>query len=141
MIGWLIDRSALARLGASPQSSAWATRIERGLVRISSLTLLEVGYSARSAEELRVGSRRPPLSAMPVEHLTPRAEDRALEVQLLLADRGLHRAPSLPNLLIAAAAELAGLHVLHVDKDFEVIARVTGQDLERLGPLEAPPRS
>jgi len=53
-------------------------------------------------------------------------------VQLLLADRGLHRAPAVPDLLIAAAAELAGLRVLHVDKDFELIASVTGQDVERL---------
>jgi predicted nucleic acid-binding protein len=34
--------------------------------------------------------------------------------------------------LIAAAAELAGLTVLHVDKDFEIIAAITGQPLERL---------
>jgi predicted nucleic acid-binding protein len=50
----------------------------------------------------------------------------------LLADRGQHRAPSIPDLLIAAAAELAGLTVLHVDKDFEIIAAITGQPLERL---------
>ncbi len=55
-----------------------------------------------------------------------------MEVQLLLADRGLHRAPSVPDLLIAATAELAGLSVLHVDKDFDVIAGVTGQVVERL---------
>jgi hypothetical protein len=33
---------------------------------------------------------------------------------------------------VAAAAELAGLTVLHLDKDFEIIAAVTGQQLERL---------
>jgi predicted nucleic acid-binding protein len=37
-----------------------------------------------------------------------------------------------PDLLIAATAELAGLIVLHLDKDFELIADVTGQPLERL---------
>jgi hypothetical protein len=37
-----------------------------------------------------------------------------------------------PDLLVAATAELAGLTVLHVDKDFELIAGVTGQALERL---------
>jgi predicted nucleic acid-binding protein len=51
---------------------------------------------------------------------------------LLLADSGLHRAPSVPDLLIAATAELAGLSVLHVDKDFDVIAGITGQVVERL---------
>ena len=69
---------------------------------------------------------------MPVEHLTPAIEDRAVEVQLLLADRGHHRGPSIPDLLVAATAELAALTVLHADKDFDVIARVTGQATERL---------
>ena len=32
----------------------------------------------------------------------------------------------------AAAAELSGLTVLHVDKDFELIAEVTGQPLDQL---------
>jgi hypothetical protein len=43
-----------------------------------------------------------------------------------------HRAPSIPDLIIAATAELAGLTVLHLDKDFEVIAEITGQAVERL---------
>lgn len=69
---------------------------------------------------------------MPVEHATPRAGDRAVEVLTLLASRGQHRAPSIPDLLIAATAEIAGLTVLHCGKDFELIAAVTGQGLERL---------
>jgi hypothetical protein len=35
--GWLIDKSALVRLGACSEVDAWATRIERGLVRIARL--------------------------------------------------------------------------------------------------------
>jgi hypothetical protein len=69
---------------------------------------------------------------MPVQYLTPAIEDRAVEVLTLLADRGQHRAPSVPDLIIAATAELAGLTVLHLDKDFDVIAKVTGQPTERL---------
>lgn len=129
---WLIDKSALVRLAASPDAAEWASRIERGLVRITTVTRLEVGYSARTGTELRTGLRQPPLASMPVEYLTPAIEDRALEVLSLLADRGQHRAPSIPDLIIAATAELAGLTVLHVDKDFEVIAEVTGQRMERL---------
>jgi len=129
---WLIDKSALVRLSASPDAGDWAGRIERGMVRIATVTRLEVGYSARSATDLRAGLRRPPLSAMPVEYLTPVIEDRAVEVLVLLADRGQHRAPSIPDLIIAATAELAGLTVLHLDKDFEVIADITGQPVERL---------
>jgi predicted nucleic acid-binding protein len=129
---WLIDKSALARLAVSPDADEWAMRIERGLVRIATVTRLEVGYSARSGTDLRAGLRQPPLSAMPVEYLTPAIEDRAVEVLTLLADRGQHRAPSIPDLIIAAAAELAGLTVLHLDKDFDVIAEMTGQPVERL---------
>ena len=132
MSPWLIDKSALVRLAASPDAAEWAGRVERGLVRIATVTRLEVGYSARSGPELRTGLRQPPLSSMPVEYLTPAIEDRAVEILALLADRGQHRAPSISDLIIAATAELAGLTVLHLDKDFEVIAAVTGQPVERL---------
>ena len=132
MTDWLIDKSALVWLASSQDAAAWAARIERGLVRIATVTRLEVGCSARSGADLRTGMRQPPLSAMPVEYLTPAIEDRAVEVLALLADRGQHRAPSIPDLIIAATAELAGLTVLHVDKDFEIIAGITGQPLDRL---------
>jgi predicted nucleic acid-binding protein len=132
MTSWLIDKSALIRLAASPDAAEWANRIERGLVRITTVTRLEAGYSARSGQDLRMGFQRPPLSSMPVEYLTPAIEDRAVEVLALLADRGQHRAPSIPDLIIAATAELAGLTVLHLDKDFDLIAEVTGQFAERL---------
>ena len=69
---------------------------------------------------------------MPVEYLTPLIEDRAVAIQSGLADRGQHRAPSIPDLLIAATAELAELTVLHLDKDFELITALTGQPHERL---------
>jgi hypothetical protein len=132
MTNWLIDKSALVRLAISPDSADWAERVERGLVRVTTVTRLEVGYSARTASQLRDGLRRPPMSSMPVEYLTPAIEDRAVEVLALLGDRGQHRAPSIPDLIIAATAEMADLTVLHLDKDFELIARVTGQPLERL---------
>ena len=132
MTTWLIDKSALVRLAVSPDSAEWASRIERGLVRITSVTRLEIGYSARSGPDLRLAFRQPPLASMPVEYLTPAIENRAVEVLALLADRGQHRAPSLPDLIIAAAGELAGLTILHVDKDFDTIAAITGQPVERL---------
>lgn len=129
---WLIDKSALVCLGNSPDAKEWAGRVERALVRITTMTRLEVGYSARTAAEARSVFGTAPISMMPVEYLTPAIEDRALEVQLLLANKGHHRAPSIPDLLIAATAELAGLTVLHFDKDFDLIAELTGQDCERL---------
>lgn len=130
--GWLIDKSALIRLAASSDIEAWAEHIERGLVRITTVTLLEVGYSARDAEDLYAGLHEPPVASMPVEYATPTAEDRAVEILALLAGHGHHRAPSVPDLLIAAIAESAGLIVLHDDKDFDLIAQVTGQSTQRL---------
>jgi len=132
LTSWLIDTSALALLARSPDATTWAERIERGLVRISTVTRLEIGYSARSGPELRAAMHRPPLASMPVEYQTPAIEDRALEVQLRLADLGHHRAPSVADLIVAATAELAGLTVLHLDKDLEMIAEVTAQPIERL---------
>lgn len=129
---WLIDKSALVRLANSPDADEWANRIGRGMVRVSTVTRLEIGYSARTAAQARTAWRKPPLAAMPVEYLTPAIEDRAVEVQLRLADQGQHRAPSIPDLIIAATAELAGLAVLHLDKDFDLIAEITAQPVERL---------
>ena len=132
MTTWLIDKSALVKLGHSPNAAQWAGRIERGLVAISTVTRLEVGFSARSADYHTRALRLPPIAAMPVEYLTPTIEDRAVEVQAVLATRGQHRAASIPDLLIAATAELTGRTVLHLDKDFDLISEVTGQPLQRL---------
>jgi predicted nucleic acid-binding protein len=129
---WLIDKSAYARLADAADAQTWIDRVQRGMVRISTVTRLEVGYSFRTAADARREIASPPLSLMPLEYLSPAMEDRAVEVQLLLADRGQHRAPSIPDLLVAAAAELSGLTVLAVDKDFELIAEITGQPVERL---------
>jgi predicted nucleic acid-binding protein len=129
---WLVDKSALVRLSQSRDADEWASRIERGLVHISGLTRLEVGFSARSVDDLRAAKTAAPLAWLVTEYLTPAIEDRAIEVQEILANRGLHRAPSIPDLLIAATAELASLTLLHVDKDFDLIAAITGQPAEWL---------
>ena len=129
---WLIDKSALVGLAARGGDGEWDRRIERGLVHVATVTLLEVGFSARSVVEHESALTTPPVSLMPLEYLTPAAEDRAVQVQRQLAARGQHRAPSIPDLVIAAIAEQARLTVLHNDKDFELIAEVTGQRVDRL---------
>jgi len=57
---------------------------------------------------------------------------QSVAVRRLLACLGQHGAPSVPDVIVAAAAELAGLTVLHLDKNFELIAGITGQPTERL---------
>ncbi len=130
---WLIDKSALVRLPAHPDEPAWSQRVDQGLVHVCAVTLLEVGYSARNAADHGRLLGNTPLSRMIVEWDMPAAVTRrAYEVQGLLAAGGQHRAPSVADLLIAATADAAGLTVLHCDKDFELIAEVTGQALHRL---------
>jgi predicted nucleic acid-binding protein len=132
MTKWLIDKSAISRLHLTAIASEWAERIERGLVRVSTVTRLEVGFSARSGADHRLVLYSPPIASMPVEYLTPKIEDRAVEIQSVLAALGQHRAPSIPDLLVGATAELAELTVLHLDKDFDLIAQITAQPVERL---------
>jgi predicted nucleic acid-binding protein len=129
---WLIDKSALIKLTTSPDFSEWIVRVNRGLVRVAFPTLLEVGFSARNAADWHQGTEGAPVASMPRENVTPAMEERGLHVQGMLASLGHHRAPSIPDLQVAAVAEIAGLTVLHVDKDFELIAEVTGQPIERL---------
>lgn len=74
MTDLLIDKSALVRLGSAPNADEWASRIARGLGRVSTITRLEVGYSARSAPDHRALLTEPPIAAMPVEYLTPKID-------------------------------------------------------------------
>lgn len=83
-------------------------RIDRGMVRISTVTRLEIGYSFRTAAQAHSEVTSPSLTLMPVEYMPPAIENRALQLQLLLADRGQHRAPSIPDLLIAARQRWLG---------------------------------
>lgn len=130
--GWLIDKSALVRLSDSPQATTWAERINQGLVHLSTITRLEIGYSARSSADLAKVMTSPITTKMAIEGITPAIEERAWQSLQLLAKKGQHRAPSLADLLIAATAQLSGLTVLHIDKDFDLIGKVTGVKVERL---------
>lgn len=130
--GWLIDTSALSRIRGVPDDGVWSDRILRGVVSVCTATRLEIGVSARSSDSWRrIASTYPVCDLVPVLS-TPAIEARAVEVQRLLADRGHHRAASVVDVLTAATAEMGRLTVLHVDKDFELIAEVTGQPVERL---------
>lgn len=66
--------------------------------------------------------------------VTSAATNRAMEVHRRLAETSQHRNFRLPDLIIAATAELNGAAVLHYDTDFERIAAVTGQQTEWAAP-------
>lgn len=129
----LLDTSVLARMGRSPVAARVEPLIDAGLAASCSMTELEVLFSVRSGEEHR--ARRTDLVLRLVRvPLGQAVFDRALDVQGLLADKGEHRGASIPDLVVAAAAERAGLTVLHYDADFDLIASVTGQPVEWVVP-------
>jgi predicted nucleic acid-binding protein len=80
---------------------------------------------------------REELAALPEVPIGPRIWRRALDVFELFARQGPlhHRRVPFLDLLIAAAAERAELPVLHYDRDFELIAAVTGQPVRPIAPL------
>jgi len=69
------------------------------------------------------------LDVLEVLETTERHLRRALQVQRLLAARS-QRGRKIPGLLVAAGAEEHRLAVLHYDRDFDLIAAVTGQATE-----------
>ena len=130
---WLVDNSALSRLDRPEVVTVLRPRIDDGLVGVSIVTELEVGYSARSTRDYRATSHWIVDWLIPV-HFPPRAEARAREVQAALIERGQQRSAGVADLLIAATAEIEGLTVLHYDADFDLIAEVTGQTCEWIVP-------
>jgi len=102
-----------------------------GQIATCALIDLEFLFSARSAvdyEELLFDRM-----LLPQVSCGDAAMERAMDVQRVLAARGQHRLPT-NDLVIAAAAEQAGLTVLHYDSDFDLIGEVTGQPMEWVVP-------
>ena len=130
---WLVDKSALSRLAQPAVNDALWLPILRGTVGVSICTELEIGFSARSAEDYQEAREKLVDRLVPVA-LPLQAENRGREVQAGLVARGQHRAVSVPDLLIAATAEIEGLTVLHYDADFDLIADITGQACEWVVP-------
>lgn len=120
----LVDTSVLTRFGSSSVRQALEPSVQLGVVGRAGISDLEIGFSARSAEEWDALT-----TALDVMVLIPTTAEhfiRARQVQRLLAANGL-RGRKIPDLLIAAAAEERGLTVFHYDADFDYIAQVTGQ--------------
>lgn len=125
---YLADKSALSRLTKPEVGDRLGPFLADGAVATCGIVLLEILYSARSgADYAETKEQLEGLERVPVDDA---AFDRALEVQEQLAKRGEHRGASLPDLLLAAAAERAMLTVLHYDSDFDRICSVTGQPAE-----------
>jgi len=127
----MLDTSVLTRLGRPPVRAAVEPRARRGELARAGVSDLELGYSARSAEEWDEMVAR--LGAFELVETTAGHVRRARQVQRMLAARH-QRGRKVPDLLVAAAAESEDLTVLHYDADFDRIAGVTGQACEWVVP-------
>lgn len=127
---FLIDTSALARLfDGVERFPHWDKAIESGFVAVCPVTELEFLYSARSREH-RTGMVDILSRLFLPAHFDDRHVARAWEVQRDLTSRGEHRSAGPVDLMTAATAELNQLVLLHYDRDFDAIARVTGQQTQ-----------
>lgn len=127
----LVDTSVLTRLENQRIREVVTPMAERGELARAAISDLEVGYSARDAEEWDQLSDA--LNLFTQVDTTAAHVRRARQVQRLLA-REHQRGRKIPDLLIAAAAEARSLVVLHYDADFDRIAAVTEQPVEWVVP-------
>jgi len=125
---YLADTSAWHRSAAV--FDRWSELVARGDVAMSPPVMLEVLFSARSARDAL--ALRSQLASLPQLPLDERAAPAALTTQAALTERAQHRGPRPMDLLIAAIAEVNGATLLHYDRHFDTIARVTGQPMEWL---------
>lgn len=127
----LLDTSVVSRLRAPTVRAVVEPLVNEGRVGRAGITDLEVGYGSRNAREW--DQDMADLSVFDLVETTAGHVRRARQVQRLLASRS-QRGRKVPDLLIAAAAEDAGLTLLHYDADFDGIAGVTGQDCQWVVP-------
>lgn len=133
MATFLADKSALTRRDTRPEvREVLEPLLLAGEVATCGIVDLELLYSATSRATYRALSEA--LRGMPRAAIDDACVGRALETQAMLAERSQYRAVPLPDLLVAACAERAGLAVLHYDADFERIAKLTGQRTQWIVP-------
>lgn len=120
----VVDTSVLTRLRDPAVAERIIELATTGRLARCSISDLELGYSARSAEEHdRITAS---LSVFDVAAIDESHVTRAGQVQRQLAAAS-QRGRKVPDLLIAAVAEELDVTLVHYDSDFDLIAEVTGQ--------------
>ncbi|MFJ5935840.1 PIN domain nuclease [Streptomyces sp. NPDC093071] len=133
-VTYLVDTSAAVRILARRQvQEEWVKYLTEGTVGLCDLTELEILYSARSAND-RIAKEDLLAQLFNWTPVPDGVYTRARRVQQMLTNQGEHRSAGPVDLLVAATAELTGLTLLHYDKDFETVARVTGQPTQWVAP-------
>jgi predicted nucleic acid-binding protein len=123
---YLADKSALARLHEPAVREELEPLMIRALVGICGVTELEMLYSARNIQE-RARMKEQLEASMDQVDIPGNIWEQAAEIQEALTEQAQHRSASIPDLIVAATAGAHGLEILHYDRDFETIARYTGQ--------------
>jgi len=123
----LADTSVWARKSHPKVRDWFVAAVEAGEIAACDMVALELLHSARTPSEF--GALELGLAALPWAEMDTAVWQRARDVY-----RALGTGPGMPqrsvkhaDLLIAAAAELAGMTLLHYDADYDTIAAVTGQ--------------
>lgn len=98
-------------------------QVASGRVLVCDLVIIELVRLAPNATRASEVARR--LAAFESVPMTKEVWPRSRELQLLLAADGSHRRVPSADLLLAAAAEAAGVGLLHYDRDYERIALVS----------------
>jgi predicted nucleic acid-binding protein len=128
---YLADTSAWWRSRANESIALrWARLLVGRELAVCAPLQLELLYSARGPADYSV--LRDDLDALVRLPATPDAEAEALSTQEALAAKSQHRGPKPMDLLVAAIANVHGAVLLHYDRHFDLIARVTGQPAEWL---------
>ena len=122
----LADASALALLARSDVAARLVPLLVGGGAATCGIVDLEVLGAFDQTERADVRTERSMFARVPIDDAVL---DRAMEVQAQLP--GPMR---ISALVVAAAAERAGLVLLHDDDVYDAITSVTGQATERAGP-------
>ena len=128
---YLVDTSVLGRAHQPIVGNRLEDLVRSGRMWTCRLVDLEIAHASRRRDVDDVIEER---MAFPTAPIDEAVMDRALQVAGMLARSGHHRGVKPADLVIAAAAEAAGLCVLHYDADYEGIAGVTGQPTEWIAP-------
>ena len=122
---FLVDKSAFEQQRYSKDADATLRSLAtENQLATCAIVALELLYSTRGPADYETRwNHLISLTWLPMDDEVMRT---ALDLQRRLAQRGLHRRP-IPDLLIAATALVHDATVLHYDKDFDLIAEITGQ--------------
>lgn len=128
----MLDRPALfdtgvwtwARDRRFPQLADWFNaQVAASRVLVCDLVILELVRLAPNEKRAREVTER--LDAFQLVPMPAKLWARARDLQLLLTTSGDHRRIPPVDLLIGAAAETAGVTLIHYDRDYERIAKIS----------------